>query len=98
MIAEEEMVVTISHTGYIKRTPSSLYRAQHRGGKGKRGMGTKDEDFVEQLFVASTHHYLLIFTDAGRLYWLKVHEMPQAGRASKGKAIVNLVNMTGGER
>ena len=98
MIAEEDMVVTLSHTGYIKRTPASLYRAQRRGGKGKKGMGTKDEDFVEKLFVASTHHYLLIFTDAGRLYWLKVHELPQAGRASKGKAIVNLVNMTGGEQ
>ncbi|MBU1277326.1 MAG: DNA gyrase subunit A [Proteobacteria bacterium] len=98
MIAEEDMVVTISHTGYIKRTPASLYRAQRRGGKGKKGMGTKDEDFVEKLFVASTHHYLLIFTDAGRLYWLKVHELPQAGRASKGKAIVNLVNVEGGEK
>ncbi|MEW5911800.1 MAG: DNA gyrase subunit A [Thermodesulfobacteriota bacterium] len=98
MIAEEEMVVTISHGGYIKRTPASLYRAQRRGGKGKRGMVTKSEDFVEKLFVASTHHYLLIFTDAGRLFWLKVHEIPQAGRASKGKAIVNLVNMTTGEK
>ncbi|MBU4384387.1 MAG: DNA gyrase subunit A [Proteobacteria bacterium] len=98
MIAEEDMVVTLSHTGYIKRTPASLYRSQHRGGKGKKGMGTKDEDFVEKLFVASTHHYLLIFTDTGRLFWLKVHELPQAGRASKGKAIVNLVNTEGGEK
>jgi DNA gyrase subunit A len=98
MIAEEDMVVTLSHTGYIKRTPASLYRAQRRGGKGKKGMGTKSEDFVEKLFVASTHHYLLIFTDAGRLYWLKVHEIPQAGRASKGKAIVNLVSMASGEQ
>jgi DNA gyrase subunit A len=98
MIAEEEMVVTLSHTGYIKRTPASLYRAQLRGGKGKRGMSTKSEDFVEKLFVASTHHYLLIFTDAGRLYWLKVHELPQAGRASKGKAIVNLVKMARDEK
>jgi len=93
MIAEEEMVVTLSHGGYIKRTPTSLYRAQRRGGKGSRGMATKDEDFVEDLFTASTHSYLLIFTDAGRLYWLKVHEIPQAGRASRGKAIVNLVQM-----
>ncbi len=93
MIAEEEMVVTMSHTGYIKRTPTSLYRAQRRGGKGSRGMATKDEDFVEAMFLASTHSYLLIFTDMGRLYWLKVHEIPQAGRASKGKAIVNLVQL-----
>ncbi len=98
MIAEEDMVVTLSHTGYIKRTPASLYRAQRRGGKGKKGMGTKDEDFVEKLFVASTHHYLLIFTDAGRLYWLKVHEIPQAGRASKGKAIVNLLQVSSDEQ
>ena len=93
MIAEEEMVVTISHAGYIKRTPISLYRAQHRGGKGLKGMSTKAEDFVAQLFVASTHSYLLIFTDLGRLYWLKVHEIPQAGRAAKGKAIVNIVSL-----
>ncbi|MCB2189266.1 MAG: DNA gyrase subunit A [Deltaproteobacteria bacterium] len=93
LIAEEEMVVTLSHSGYIKRSPISLYRAQRRGGKGKRGMATKEEDFVEALFVASTHSYLLIFTDQGRLYWLKVHEIPQAGRASRGKAIVNLVSM-----
>ncbi len=98
MIAEEEMVVTLSHSGYIKRTPASLYRAQRRGGKGKRGMSTKSEDFVEKLFVASTHHYLMIFTDAGRLFWLKVHELPQAGRASKGKAIVNLVRMSKKEK
>jgi DNA gyrase subunit A len=97
MIAEEEMVVTISHAGYIKRTPISLYRAQHRGGKGLKGMSTKAEDFVAQLFVASTHSYLLIFTDMGRLYWLKVHEIPQAGRAAKGKAIVNIVSLKPGE-
>lgn len=93
MIAEEEMAVTISHTGYIKRTPISLYRAQHRGGKGKKGMLTRAEDFVEQLFIASTHSYLLVFTDQGRLYWLKVHTIPQAGRAAKGKAIVNLLSL-----
>ena len=93
IIAEEEMAVTLTHSGYIKRAPISLYRAQRRGGKGKIGMTTKEEDFVSNLFIASTHSYLLILTDRGRLYWLKVHELPQAGRATKGKAIVNLVNM-----
>jgi DNA gyrase subunit A len=93
MIAEEEMVVTLSHTGYIKRSPISLYRAQRRGGKGKRAMATKEADFVEAIFVASTHSYLLVFTQKGRLYWIKVHELPQGGRATKGKAIVNLVNL-----
>ncbi|MFH1034546.1 MAG: DNA gyrase subunit A [Pseudomonadota bacterium] len=93
MIAEEEMVVTLSHAGYIKRSPISLYRAQRRGGKGKKGMATKEEDFVEALFIASTHSYLLVFTNLGRLYWVKVHELPQAGRATKGKAIVNLLNL-----
>ena len=82
LIAEEEVVVTISHAGYIKRNPVSLYRAQRRGGKGKIGMGIKDEDFVETLFTASTHDYLLFFTDAGKVYWLKVHEIPEAGRAA----------------
>ncbi|MCB1214135.1 MAG: DNA gyrase subunit A [Deltaproteobacteria bacterium] len=90
LIQEEEMVVTISHRGYIKRNPISLYRAQKRGGRGKTGMTTRDEDFVEKLFIASTHHYLLVFSTKGKLYWLKVHEIPQAGRAAKGKAIVNL--------
>ncbi|MDR1397775.1 MAG: DNA gyrase subunit A [Desulfarculales bacterium] len=93
IIAEEEMAVTLTHSGYIKRAPISLYRAQRRGGKGKIGMTTKDEDFVSNLFIASTHSYLLIFTNRGRMYWLKVHELPQAGRATKGKAIVNLINM-----
>ncbi|MFH1034745.1 MAG: DNA gyrase subunit A [Pseudomonadota bacterium] len=93
MIAEEEMVVTLSHAGYIKRSPISLYRSQRRGGKGKKGMTTKDEDFVESLFIASTHSYLLVFTNLGRLYWIKVHELPQAGRATKGKAIVNLLSL-----
>ena len=97
MIAEEEMVVTLSHTGYIKRSPISLYRAQRRGGKGKRGMATKEEDFVECLFVASTHSYLLVFTLKGRLHWIKVHELPQGGRATKGKAIVNLINLEAGD-
>ena len=98
LIAEEEVVVTISHAGYIKRNPVSLYRAQRRGGKGKIGMGIKEEDFVETLFTASTHDYLLFFTDAGKVYWLKVHEIPEAGRASKGKALVNLLALAGDEK
>ena len=98
MIVEEDMVVTVSHYGYIKRNPVSLYRSQRRGGKGKVGMGTKEEDFVEKIFIASTHHYILIFTNMGRVYWLKVYQLPQAGRAAKGKAIVNLVNVPQGER
>ncbi len=98
LIAEEEVVVTISHTGYIKRNPVSLYRAQRRGGKGKIGMGIKDEDFVETLFTASTHDSLLFFTDAGKVYWLKVHEIPEAGRAAKGKAMVNLLALSKDEK
>ncbi len=98
MIVEEDMMVTISHSGYIKRNPVSLYKSQHRGGRGKMGMGTKEEDFVEKIFVASTHHYLLIFTNTGKVHWLKVYQLPQAGRAAKGKAIVNLVNLAPGER
>ncbi len=98
MIVEEDMVVTVSHAGYIKRNPVSLYKSQRRGGKGKIGMGTKEEDFVERIFIASTHHYLLVFTSHGRVYWLKVYQIPQAGRAAKGKAIVNLINMVEGER
>ena len=98
LIAEEEVVVTISHAGYIKRNPVSLYRAQRRGGKGKIGMGIKEEDFVETLFTASTHDYLLFFTDAGKVYWLKVHEIPEAGRAAKGKALVNLLALAGDEK
>ena len=93
LIKEEEMVVTISHTGYIKRNPTSLFRSQKRGGKGKIGMTTKEEDFVEHLFVASTHSYILFFTNKGRVHWLKVHELPQAGRATKGRAIVNILNL-----
>jgi len=98
MIVEEDMVVTVSHSGYIKRNPVSLYRSQRRGGRGKVGMGTKDEDFVEHIFIASTHSYILIFTNLGRVYWLKVYQVPQAGRAAKGKAIINLIQISEGER
>jgi len=98
LIAEEDMVVTISHEGYIKRNPVSLYRAQKRGGRGKMGLGTREEDFAESLFIASTLSYLLFFTDLGRVYWLKVHEIPQAGRAAKGKPIVNLLKFEEGEK
>jgi len=93
LIAEEDMVVTITHTGYIKRSPISLYRSQHRGGKGKVGIHVKEEDFVEDVFIASTHDYILFFTDAGKVHWMKVHEVPQAGRLTRGKAIVNLLNL-----
>ncbi len=93
MIADEDMAVTISHEGYIKRNPVSLYRAQRRGGKGKIGTTTRDQDFVEHLFIASTHSYLLFFTTVGKVYWIKVHEVPQAGRAARGKAIVNLLDL-----
>src|SRR5438552_2817048 len=98
LIAEEDMVVTFSHQGYVKRNPVSLYRAQRRGGRGKAGAATTDEDFIEQIFVASTHAYVLIFTTKGRLFWLKVHELPQAGRAARGKAIVNLVPLAQDEK
>jgi DNA gyrase subunit A len=93
MIVEEDMVVTVSHSGYIKRNAVSLYRAQRRGGKGATGMRPKEEDFVENLFIASTHSYVLIFTNKGKVYWLKVHEIPQGGRAARGKAVVNLLNL-----
>jgi DNA gyrase subunit A len=98
LIAEEDMVVTISHTGYIKRSPISLYRSQHRGGKGKRGMGVKESDFVQDLFIASTHDTLLFFTTAGKIHWLKVHQIPQVSRASRGKAVMNLLSLAASER
>jgi DNA gyrase subunit A len=98
MIAEEDMVVTITNSGYIKRNPITLYQSQRRGGKGKTGMGTKDEDFVSDLFVASTHHNFLFFTNRGKVYWSKVYDIPMAGRTSRGKAIVNLLNFEEGER
>jgi DNA gyrase subunit A len=93
LIAEEDMVITISHSGYIKRTGVSTYRKQRRGGRGLTGQDLKDDDFVERLFIGSTHDYILCFTDDGRCFWLKVHEIPQAGRAAKGKPIVNLINV-----
>ena len=93
MIVEEDMVVTISKSGYIKRNPITLYRKQQRGGKGKTAMGVKDDDFIANLFVASTHHTFLFFTNQGRVYWCKVYDIPQAGRMSRGKAIVNLLNL-----
>ncbi len=98
LIAEEEMVITISHTGYIKRNPISLYRAQRRGGHGKTGMSTGEEDFVSDLFIASTHSYVLIFSTKGRVYWVKVYDIPQAGRTTKGKPVANLVQMPSNER
>jgi DNA gyrase subunit A len=97
-IVEEDMVVTISHTGYIKRSPATLYRAQRRGGKGKTGMKTKEEDFVEHLFIASSKDFMLFFTDSGRVYQVKVYEIPEGGRAARGKAIVNLLNLQEGEK
>jgi DNA gyrase subunit A len=98
MIVEEDMVITVSHRGYIKRSPVNVYRKQKRGGKGRIGMRTRDEDFVNRLFIASTHDYVLIFTDRGRVYWRKVHEIPEVGSAGKGKAIVNLVSMSSKEK
>jgi DNA gyrase subunit A len=94
LIAEEDMIITITHSGYIKRIPTSTYRRQRRGGKGITGLGMKEEDFVEQLFIASTHSYILFFTDRGKCYWLKVHEIPQGGRLARGKAIVNCLEMS----
>lgn len=98
LIAEEDMVVTISHTGYIKRLPVSTYRAQRRGGKGLTGAKTDDEDPIRHLFAASTHDYLLFFTDRGKVYWLKVYDIPQLSRESKGRAVVNLLNLAEGEK
>jgi DNA gyrase subunit A len=98
MVADEEMVITISHGGYIKRSPLAIYRSQRRGGKGMRGMETKEEDYVEHLFVATTHSFILLFSNQGKVYWLKVHEVPQLGRAAKGKAIANFVTLEGGEK
>jgi DNA gyrase subunit A len=98
LIAEEDMAITVTNTGYVKRTAISTYRNQRRGGKGRIGMRTRDEDFVSNLFVASTHAYIMIFSDRGRAYWLKVHEIPDVGPGGKGKSIANLVSMEEGER
>jgi DNA gyrase subunit A len=98
LIAEEDMAITVSNTGYIKRTAITNYRSQRRGGKGRIGMRTREEDFVSHLFVASTHAYIMIFSDRGRAYWLKVHEIPDVGPDGRGKAIANLVSMEEGER
>jgi DNA gyrase subunit A len=97
LIAEQKVVVTVSHQGYVKRVPVDTYRAQRRGGRGLQGMGTKEEDWVERLFVASTHDYLMVFTRSGQCHWLKVWEIPEGGRAAKGKPIVNLLNIPQGE-
>jgi DNA gyrase subunit A len=98
LIADEDVAISITHTGYIKRTSISTYRSQKRGGRGRVGMKTKDEDFVSNIFIASTHSYILIFTDRGRVYWLKVHEVPDVGPQGKGKAVVNLVQLQTGEK
>ena len=98
LIAEEDVVLTISHTGYIKRMPVSAYRKQGRGGRGVTGADLKEEDFIEHLFIASTHDYLLCFTDKGRVFWLKVYDIPQASRQAKGKALINLIEVPSGEQ
>jgi len=98
MIADEDVAISITHGGYIKRTSIATYRSQKRGGRGRMGMRTKDEDFVASLFIASTHSYILIFTDRGRVYWLKVHEIPEVGPQGKGKSVANLVHLQGGEK
>jgi DNA gyrase subunit A len=98
LIAEEDAVITVTHSGYLKRTPQSVYRQQGRGGKGRIGMKTKEEDLVTNVFVANTHSYMLVFTDRGRLYWLKVYEIPDVGSAGRGKAIVNLANLSAEEK
>ncbi|HLI30858.1 MAG TPA: DNA gyrase subunit A [Terriglobia bacterium] len=98
LISVEDVVVTVSHSGYLKRTPLAIYRQQGRGGKGRLGMKTREEDIVEHLFVASTHSYILVFTNTGKLYWLKVYEIPDVGAAGKGKHVLNLVNLAPGEK
>ena len=98
LIAEERMVVTVSHSGYIKRTPTDQYRSQRRGGKGSQGASTKEEDWVEHLFIGTTHDYMMFFTDHGKAYWLKVYELPQGGRATRGRPIVNLLQIEPGEQ
>ena len=97
LIADEQVAVTVSHSGYLKRTPISTYRQQRRGGTGRLGMKTREEDFVSQLIIDSTHAYLLCFTNTGRVFWLKVYEVPDVGAAGKGKAIASLLNLQPGE-
>ena len=98
MIAEEEVVLTITHSGYIKRTAVNTYRTQRRGGRGVQGAGSREEDFIQHLFIANTHNYMLFFTDKGKCYWLKVYDIPQGGRAAKGRAVVNLIGCEPGEK
>ncbi|MFA6056472.1 MAG: DNA gyrase subunit A [Thermodesulfovibrionales bacterium] len=98
LITDEEMVIALSHQGYIKRNPLSAYRSQRRGGKGLIGMETKEEDFVSELFIGATHDYMLFFSNMGRLYWLKIYQLPEAGRAAKGKALINLLALSEGEK
>ena len=98
MIAQEDMVITITHRGYIKRTAVTTYRSQRRGGRGIQGATSREEDFVENVLIANTHNYMLFFTDSGKCYWLKVYDIPQGGRAAKGRAVVNLIGCEPGER
>jgi DNA gyrase subunit A len=98
LITDEEMVITLSHQGYIKRNPLSAYRSQRRGGKGQAGMETREEDYVKNLFIGATHDYMLFFSNLGRLYWLKVYQIPEAGRSAKGKALINLLAISEGEK
>ena len=98
IIANEEMVVTITHNGYIKRLPTSTWKSQRRGGRGMKGAQTKEDDFIEHLFTASTHDTMLFFTDRGKCYWMKVHEIPPGMRTSQGRAIVNLIGCESGEK
>ena len=98
LIADTDMLITVSHAGYVKRTPVEIYRHQSRGGKGRIGARTKEEDFVEHLFIASAHSYILLFTSKGRVYWLKVYEIPEAAAATRGKAISSLVKFQEDEK
>jgi DNA gyrase subunit A len=98
LIADEQVAITVSHQGYLKRTPISIYRQQRRGGTGRTGMKTREEDFVAQLIIDSTHAYLLCFTNTGRVYWLKVYEVPDVSAAGKGKSMASLLNLQPGEK
>src|ERR1019366_1035391 len=98
LIPDEKVVITISHMGYIKRTDLKEYRIQSRGGKGSKGSATRDEDFLEHMFVASTHNYLMFFTEQGRCFWLRAYEIPEGTKSSKGRAIQNLINIPPGDK